>query len=68
MKKTSALLLALGLAATSFSGCAYSGTTAVGDKVVVLRNDGFLFGILRKAYVCKVSDNGLSSCSAGENP
>lgn len=49
-------------------GCAYAGAAASGDNVVVLRNDGFLFGVLRQAFVCKVSEAGLSNCKSTENP
>jgi hypothetical protein len=45
-------------------GCAYAGLATSGDKVVVLRN-GF---ITNSAYVCKVGDNGVSSCVEGESP
>jgi hypothetical protein len=67
MKKT---IFALVLCATaaSLGGCAYGGVGAVGDKVVVARNDGFLFGILRKVFVCKVTDTGLTSCQAADAP
>lgn len=64
-------LLISGLLASSvvMTGCAYGGATTVGkDYVVVLRNDGFLFGALRKAYVCKATTSGLSNCRDGENP
>ncbi|WP_394823848.1 hypothetical protein [Pendulispora albinea] len=67
MKKGIALVLAVA-ALSSAAGCSYGGVSAAGDKVVVARNDGFLFGILRKAYVCKVSDAGLTSCQTNENP
>ena len=36
----------------------------MGDKVVILRNDSFLFGALRKVFVCKVNDAGLANCQA----
>ncbi|WP_394844139.1 hypothetical protein LZC95_44685 [Pendulispora brunnea] len=67
MKKGIALFLAVA-ALSSAAGCSYGGVGAAGDKVVVARNDGFLFGILRKAYVCKVSDAGLTACQTSENP
>jgi len=67
-------LLALAFITSTFGalsmGCAYG--PMVGDqaatKVVILRQDGFLFGALRSAYVCKVTDAGLSSCQEGESP
>jgi hypothetical protein len=68
MKKTILFVIAAGIL-SSASGCAYGGA-AMGsaDKVVVTRNDGFLFGILRKAFVCKVADSGLSACAEAESP
>ena len=68
MKKTLGILLALG-ALSSLGACGYGAATTVGtDKVVVLRQDGFLFGALRKAFVCKVGDSGLTGCATQENP
>ena len=65
--KLISVFAALALAVTS-QACAYGGAGASGDKVVVLRNDAFLFGALRKAFVCKVTDGGLSNCAAAEAP
>ena len=39
-----------------------------GTKAVVLRNDNFLFGALRSAYVCDVTDSGLKNCQEGDTP
>lgn len=51
------------------TGCAYGGVAAVdSDTVVVLRNDGFLFGLLRKALVCDVGASGLQNCVSGVDP
>ena len=63
-------LIVGGLALGMLGGCSYGGLamSADGSKVVVLRNDLFLSGALRKAFVCKVSDAGLSDCDALENP
>jgi hypothetical protein len=68
MKKGIASLLAIAAIAGALSGCAYSGVGASGDKAVVARNDAFLFGILRKVYVCKITDGGLSSCQDNDSP
>lgn len=65
MKKALAIVLAASALTTS---CAYAGIGASGDKAVVARNDTFLFGILRKVFVCKVADSGLQSCQASEAP
>ena len=65
MKKILGFLLAAGL----LGGCSYGGIATVGDKVVITRNDLFLFGALRKVYVCKVADRGVTDCAAdGETP
>jgi hypothetical protein len=71
MKNIFKVLVFTGLMAgiVTMTGCAYGGVSGVGkDYVVVLRNDGFLFGILRKAYVCKSTTSGLSGCKDAENP
>ncbi len=70
MKKSIASVLAAFTVAGALSmGCAYGGVSGVGaDKVVIARNDGFLFGILRKVFVCKVADSGVSSCAEGDSP
>jgi hypothetical protein len=69
MNKLLASVLLLGALSTGALGCSYASATAVGqDKVVVLRNDGFLFGILRQAFVCKVGETGLTACNSGDSP
>ncbi|MBN2493388.1 MAG: hypothetical protein JXR96_02255 [Deltaproteobacteria bacterium] len=64
LKKIGAVLLMAAL----FGGCAYGPIAAVGDKVVITRQDSFLFGALRKAFVCKVADSGVSDCQTNESP
>jgi len=72
MKKTIQLSLwgVFGLSLiVALGGCAYSGVATIGkDHVVVTRNDSFLFGALRKVYICKATPNGLKNCSAEESP
>ncbi len=63
--KTIALIA---VTASALSGCAYGGVAADGGKAVVLRNDSFLFGALRTAYVCQITDAGLSGCQDSESP
>ncbi len=43
--------------------CGYlRGVAAVGpDKVVIAKDNNFLFGAFRSVYVCKVTDNGRCS-------
>ena len=67
MKKIIAISMLLGTIAP-LTACGYSGVAATGDKVVITRNDGFLFGALRKVFVCKVADSGVSACAEGESP
>ena len=67
--KKAILAIALFAMAAPAVGCGYAGVGTVGtDKVVIARNDGFLFGILRKVFVCKVADTGVSACAEGEAP
>jgi hypothetical protein len=68
MKKGLAVLLAASMLSGLAMGCAYAGVATVGDKVVIGRNDAFLFGALRKVFVCKVADSGVSSCAAADAP
>ena len=69
MKNGMALILALAALGGATTGCGYGGVAAAGgDKVVIARNDGILFGLLRKVYVCKVSDAGVTSCQNSESP
>jgi len=68
MKKIVFAVLAVAMSASAM-GCAYGGVSGVGaDKVVITRNDAFLFGILRTVFVCKVADTGVSSCQAADAP
>ena len=68
MTKFLTKMAAIAMISGILGGCAYGGVAASGDKAVVLRNDAFLFGALRKAFVCKIGDAGLEGCSAGEAP
>jgi hypothetical protein len=69
MKKIAGSLVAVSMIAATLSGCAYGGVGGVGaDKVVIARNDAFLFGILRKVFVCKVTDGGVTACQSSESP
>ena len=70
MFKLRTLLVLMLLIATLGIGCSYAGVaiSADGKKAIVLRNDWFLFGALRKAYVCDVADGGLVNCQQGVKP
>jgi len=68
MKNGLLAVVAAGILSSGLAGCAYGGVAVAGDKAVVARNDGFLFGLLRKVSVCKVSDAGLTSCADSESP
>lgn len=68
MKIFNVLLISLCLAGAT-TGCAYGHTLRVGKKkVMITKNDGFLFGLLRKVHVCDVTDDGVENCSEKENP
>jgi hypothetical protein len=67
MKKLVGMAMILGTLAGA-SGCSYGGVAVAGDKAVVARNDGFLFGLLRKVVVCKVTDAGLTNCNSSDTP
>ena len=68
LTKMKRLLLGVVLA-SSMSACAYApgGVSADGHAVIV-KNNGFLFGIFNKVFVCKVTEGGLQGCVAGESP
>ncbi|RME21231.1 MAG: hypothetical protein D6806_15035 [Deltaproteobacteria bacterium] len=69
MKKAVKKLVGVVLLASALGGCAYAGAAAAGgDKVVIAKNNYFLFGILREVYVCKVTDAGLAECHSSESP
>ena len=56
-----ALAIALGGTGAVVSGCAYGGVASTPDgTVVITRNDLFLFGALRKVFLCKVAGSTLS--------
>jgi len=62
-----ALLMVPALAAAT--GCAYGSIAVSGtDKVVITRQDLFLYGALRQVFVCKIADSGLASCQSAESP
>ena len=68
MKLTIALVLAASALGSALTGCAYGGVGVSGDKAVIARNDGFLYGALRKVFVCKVTDAGVANCGSAESP
>lgn len=59
-----ALVVATGL----ISACSYGSIATAGNAVVITRNDAFLFGALRKVFVCQVTPQGASACAANESP
>jgi hypothetical protein len=55
------LVAALGGTGAVVGGCAYGGVAAAPDgSIVITRNDMFLFGALRKVFVCKVAGSTLN--------
>jgi hypothetical protein len=62
-KRLSAVVLLAATLGTGavMSGCAYGGVAAAPDgSIVITRNDMFLFGALRKVFVCKVAGSTLN--------
>lgn len=68
MKRIVSLLVVAGVLGTMAGCTAYAGAATSGDKVIIASNNGFLFGVFRKVYVCKVTDKGLASCANAESP
>jgi hypothetical protein len=67
MKTLKKLAVAAILAGT-LGGCSYGGVAASGEWAVVTVNNGLLFGMFNKAYVCKITPQGLSQCTTAESP
>jgi len=62
-------LMGLVLAMTMATACTYApGGVSADGKVVIAKNDGLLFGILAKVFVCNVTPGGVTGCVAGETP
>ena len=71
MTKSLMLFAVATMFAATVGGCGYAGVATAGtagDAVVIARNDWFLFGALRKVYVCKVTPVGLTQCANSETP
>ncbi len=67
MKAFNVMMICLMMAGAT--GCAYGNAVRVGkNRVLVLKNDNLLFGILRKAHVCEVGAKGLKNCTEDQNP
>ena len=62
--KSLALIVGVGL----LGACSYGSIATAGNAVVITRNDSFLFGALRKVYVCQVTPQGATGCAANESP
>jgi hypothetical protein len=53
----------------SLTGCALApGGIAADGHVVIAKNNGFLFGLFNKVYVCNVTPGGVTGCQAAETP
>lgn len=68
MKNVLGLLLVGAFLGTAVGCTSYAGAASIGDKVIIASNNGFLFGVFRKVYVCKVTDKGLTACANDESP
>lgn len=62
-------LMGLVVATMMATACSYApgGVTADG-KVVIAKNDGLLFGLMSKIFVCNVTPGGVTGCAAAELP
>ena len=62
-------LMGLVLAATMATACSYApGGVSADGKVVIAKNNGLLFGMFSKVFVCNVTPGGVTGCTAGEAP
>ena len=61
MKKTAAALM---IALMALPACSYGAISSHEGKLYVARNDGFLFGALRKIYECTTDGKGNMVCVA----
>jgi len=70
VKKLIVALSALAILGSIAPACNYGGMAVAADgRVLVARNDGFLFGMLRSIYICDVGESGLTNCVASsESP
>ena len=68
MKKLIVALSAIAILGTVVPACSYGDVAVDGGKAVIVRQDDWLYGMLRKVFVCEVSDAGLANCANGENP
>ncbi|MCP4674626.1 MAG: hypothetical protein GY854_03755 [Deltaproteobacteria bacterium] len=67
MKKVIKGLFAAALLAATVASCSYGAIALTpSNKLVVMRNDAFLFGALRSVYVCDVTGTGLTNCVKSE--
>lgn len=64
MRKVTTLLIALMALPVVGTGCSYGAMASHDGKLYVARNDGFLFGALRKMYECTTDGKGNIVCTA----
>ncbi len=53
----------IALMAASSAACSYGSMASHNGKLYVARNDGFLFGALRKMYECNPDGGGNMTCT-----
>lgn len=69
MKTIAKITTGMFLTCVLAAGCSYGGVATTSDnKAIVLQNNGLLFGLLNKAYVCDVTPTGLANCQTNESP
>ena len=68
MKKFVVAACAFAIIGSMAPACSYGAIAVENGKAVIVRQDDWLYGILRKIFVCEVTDGGLANCANGENP
>lgn len=61
-------IVAAALLASALGGCSYGSIATAGDKVVITKNNAFLFGLMNAVYVCDVTPQGVANCATAESP
>lgn len=62
-------LMVVALLAFAPAACTYApGGVSADGKAVIAKNNGLLFGMFNKVFVCNVTPGGLAGCTAGETP
>ena len=68
MRRIATGLLLATMAVSSVVGCSYGAMVAHDGKIYIARNDGFLFGALRKLYECTPSAGSMACVQVKGKP